>query len=165
LSAARRWLALAAALLAMLLAPTAPLAAATTGGAGTDGQPTLPTIALTLVTASGRHKYSVELARTPAQQEAGLMYRKAMARNRGMLFPFDPPRPVGFWMENTILSLDLIFIDAGGKVAQIAANAKPFSRDIIGRNAPTAAVLELVAGEAARIGLRPGDRAEFKLPK
>lgn len=149
-----------AALLALLMLSAAPAMAVSS-----DGQPALPTIPLTLVTASGKHKYTVELARTAEQQSAGMMFRKAMARNRGMLFPFEPPRPVAFWMENTVLSLDLVFINPDGRVGKIAARATPFSRDMINRYEATAAVLELIAGEAARIGLRPGDRAIYTLPR
>lgn len=154
-----------AALLALLVLAVAPLVAANAAQVSSDGQPTLPSIPLTLVTASGKHKYTVELATTSEQQAAGLMFRKAMARNHGMLFPFNPPRPVAFWMENTVLSLDLVFINADSTVGKIAPNAMPFSRDMINRYEPTAAVLELIAGEAARIGLRPGDRAVFTLPR
>ena len=154
-----------AALLALLMLAVVPAGAVAAAQVSSDGQPTLPSIPLTLVTSGGKFKYTVELARTAEQQSAGLMFRKAMARNRGMLFPFNPPRPVAFWMENTVLSLDLIFLNADGTVGKIAPNAKPFSRDMINRYEPTAAVLELVAGEAARIGLRPGDRAVFALPR
>ena len=82
-----------------------------------------------------------------------------------MLFPFATARVMTFWMENTWLPLDLVFIGDDGKVAGIAADAKPMSRDIISSQVPARAVLELNGGEAARIGLRPGDMVSYKLPK
>lgn len=131
----------------------------------TAAQPQLATVPLTLATATGKHRYHVEVAATPDQQEIGLMFRRKMAEGHGMLFPFDPPRVANFWMENTVLSLDLVFVAPDRTVRRIAANAKPYSRDIIESGGETAAVLELVAGEAARIGLRPGDKVDYKLPR
>jgi uncharacterized membrane protein (UPF0127 family) len=131
----------------------------------TTAQPQLALMPLVLVTATGKHRYQVELAATADQQEIGLMFRRKMAPDRGMLFPFDPPRTVNFWMENTILPLDLVFVAPDRTVLNIAAHAKPYSRDIIGSTGTAAAVLELNAGEAARIGLRPGDKVDYKLPR
>ncbi len=117
----------------------------------------LATVPVTLVTAKGRHAYTIEMAATPAQQECGLMYRKAMKRNVGMMFPFDPPRRATFWMENTPLPLDLIFVAPDDTVLSVAPG-KPYSRDIIDSQGVSAAVIELNAGEAKRIGLKPGDK-------
>lgn len=148
-------------LLALLLgAPLAPAAALPLGQA----QAELRRVPLTLVTATGQHRYSVEIAATPDQQQRGLMFRTRMTRAQGMIFPFVPPRPASFWMENTVLPLDLVFIGADRRVLNIAANAKPFSRDFIPSTGDAAAVLELNAGEAARIGLRPGDAVQYRLP-
>lgn len=127
-------------------------------------QAELPRTKLTLEADRGRHKYSVEVAATPEQQERGLMFRTRMAANQGMIFPFAPPRPASFWMENTILPLDIVFIGADSRVLNVAANAKPYSRDLIQSAGVAAAVLELNAGEAARIGLKPGDRVRYTLP-
>ncbi len=118
----------------------------------------LKTQKLRLETASGTHHYTLEIAATEAQQECGLMFRKVMARKRGMVFPMNPPRRATFWMENTVLPLDLIFVGPDDRVLSIAANAKPFSRDILDAGGLTSAVIELNAGEAARIGLKAGDR-------
>ena len=111
----------------------------------------------TFVTAKGKFRYDLEVAATPAQQECGLMYRKAMPRKVGMLFPFDPARRATFWMENTVLPLDLIFVDADNRVLNVAPGT-PFSRELIDSAGVTASVIELNAGEARRIGLKPGDK-------
>jgi uncharacterized membrane protein (UPF0127 family) len=86
------------------------------------------------------------------------MFRTVLKRSHGMLFPFDAPRPAAFWMKNTLISLDLIFIRADGTIARIAAEAKPESLDLIQSGEPVAAVLEIGAGEAARLGIAEGDR-------
>ena len=85
------------------------------------------------------------------------MYRKVMPRSVGMDFPMSPPRPASFWMENTILPLDLVFIGPDGRVVSVG-HGKPFARDLIDSGGITARVIELNAGEAARIGLKPGDK-------
>ncbi len=144
----------------LLAAPVVPAAALEVIGA----QPTLARIPLTLSTRGGTRRYSVEVAATPLQQELGLMFRTRMGAHEGMIFPFAPPRPASFWMENTILPLDLVFIGANGRVLNIAADAKPYSRDLIWSSGAAAAVLELNAGEAARAGLRAGDAVTYKLP-
>ncbi len=127
-------------------------------------QPPLPKIKVTLIVGRDKRRYDAELARTPAQQSAGLMFRRSMARDQGMIFPFATPQPVSFWMENTILPLDIVFIGPDRRILNIAADAKPFSKNFVYSAGPTAAVLELNAGEAARIGLRPGDKVEYTLP-
>lgn len=144
----------AAAALAIAAAPAAAPAAAACPNAGLKTRP------VAFVTATGRHRYSLEVAASPAEQQCGLMYRTAMPQKIGMIFPFTPPRPATFWMENTPLSLDLIFVAPDDRVLNIAAGATPQSRDLIASNGVTAAVIELNAGEAARIGLKPGDRVE-----
>ncbi len=147
--------------LALLCAvPLAPAVALEIGTA----QPQLRQVPLTLETATGRHRYAVEVAATAEQQQRGMMFRARMARDRGMLFPFDPPRAASFWMENTILPLDLVFIGADGRVLNVAADAVPYSRAFIDSAGEAAAVLELNAGEAAKIGLKAGDRVRYKLP-
>jgi uncharacterized membrane protein (UPF0127 family) len=148
--------------LALLFALAAsPLAAATTLTPALPDCPNhgLAQVPLTFVTAKGRYSYRLDVAATPAQQECGLMYRKTMPRDVGMVFPFDPPRPTSFWMENTVLPLDLVFVGPDGRVVSVG-HGKPFARDIIDSGGITARVVELNAGEAARIGLKPGDRAQ-----
>ena len=125
--------------------------------------PPLVTIPLTLTARGKAHSYRVEVARTADEQARGLMQRALMARGHGMIFPFDPPREAGFWMEGTILPLDLIFVAPGGTVLRVAADARPFDRTVLPSGGVVVAVLELKAGEATRIGLRPGDRVGYRL--
>lgn len=103
----------------------------------------------------------LEVARTPRQQQIGLMYRTTLADNRGMLFPFNPPQPVSFWMKNTKIPLDMIFIREG-RVQAIAANVPPCKADPCPSYGPQNAiidhVLELRGGRAAQLGLKAGDR-------
>src|SRR3546814_8813426 len=110
-----------------------------------------------------RHDYKVEVARTAEEQARGLMYRRSMATDHGMLFPFSPPRQATFWMANTYIPLDMVFISPDGTIESIIANAKPKStrmRPSLGR---VSAVLELNGGEAARIGAKAGDRVIYDL--
>ncbi len=120
---------------------------------------------LEIVTSSGSHKFSVEVMRTDEQRARGLMHRRFMAQDRGMLFDFKREEPVSMWMKNTYLSLDMVFIDKSGKVVNIAENTEPLSERIIPSAGPVLAVLELNAGTARRIGLKPGDRLRHSLFK
>jgi uncharacterized protein len=117
----------------------------------------LATVPVTFHTAKGKFTYQLDVAATPGQQECGLMYRKTMPRGVGMDFPMKPPRSVSFWMENTVLPLDLVFVGPDSRVVSVG-HGKPFARDLIDSGGITARVIELNAGEAARIGLKPGDR-------
>ena len=115
----------------------------------------------TLVIQAGggqRHRFEVEVARTPEEHERGLMFRDAMAPDHGMLFDFADPQPVAFWMKNTKLPLDMLFIGADGRVTGIKTDATPYSEDPIPSPGPVRAVLEVNAGTARRLGIRPGDR-------
>jgi uncharacterized membrane protein (UPF0127 family) len=108
----------------------------------------------------------LEVARTSQQQQMGLMYRTSLAANRGMLFSFDPPRPVSFWMKNTKIPLDMIFLGEG-KVKAIAANVPPCTADPCPSYGPQNTiiidqVIELRAGRAAELGLKAGDRVSIK---
>lgn len=118
---------------------------------------------LAIVTASGTHEFSVEVMRTPAELEKGLMYRRFMPEDRGMLFDFKTERPVMMWMKNTYLPLDMVFIAKSGKVVGLAENAEPMSERIIPSGAPAYGVLEVNAGTAAKIGLKVGDEVHNSL--
>ncbi len=118
-------------------------------------------VSLEIRSAERSHRFRVELAETPAQQTRGLMHRTSLPRNGGMLFPFPFPRVATFWMKNTLIPLDLIFIRADGRIAGIAANARPHSLEIISSGEPVAAVLEIAGGRAARLGIRPGDNVSW----
>lgn len=125
--------------------------------------PALATVPLSLAASGQTHRYTVEVARTAVEQARGLMVRKTMRRGHGMLFPMSPPRDAAFWMEGTVLPLDIIFIAPDLTVRRIAADAVPFDRTELPSGGPVVAVLELNAGEAARIGLRPGDKVSYRL--
>ena len=114
--------------------------------------------ALRIVTASGTHPFQVEIASDERSRETGLMNRRYMAPNHGMLFEFDADDPQAFWMKNTYIPLDMIFISRTGIVTHIVANAEPLSETMIPSGGPCAAVLELNGGTAASIGLKVGDR-------
>jgi hypothetical protein len=108
-------------------------------------------------TSSGSYPFGVWIAANDLDRERGLMHVRELPAGRGMLFLFDPPRFVAFWMKNTFVPLDLVFIDAAGTIIHIVADARPHSLDPIASRGLAASVLELAAGTAARIGLRPGD--------
>ena len=116
---------------------------------------------LTIRSAGGVHRFDVEIARTEQEQARGLMYRTALPENGGMLFPFDPPRPASFWMKNTPLPLDMLFIRADGSIARIAAETVPYSLDQVASGEPVAAVLEIAGGAAAAAGIEEGDQVSW----
>jgi uncharacterized membrane protein (UPF0127 family) len=120
---------------------------------------------LTIVTASGRHTFEVELADNDASRAQGLMYRRSLAPDRGMLFDFKRVEPISMWMQNTYVSLDMLFIRPDGTIARVATNAEPLSTRTIPSGEPVLAVLEVVAGTAARLGIKPGDKVEHPLFK
>lgn len=114
---------------------------------------------LTIATAAGgRHRFTIEIAATPAERAQGLMFREEMAPDHGMLFDFHTEQDVSFWMRNTPLSLDMIFIDGRGGIVRIARDTTPFSEAAIPSRRPVRAVLEVLAGTAARLGIAEGDR-------
>jgi len=113
---------------------------------------------LQIVTATGAHDFQVEIARDEASRARGLMDRRFMPPDHGMLFEFEREAPEAFWMKDTYIPLDMIFISQSGVVTHIVANAEPLSERSIPSGAPCMAVLELNGGAAARIGLKVGDR-------
>ena len=112
---------------------------------------------LSIMTSDGTVSFSVELALTPEDRASGLMFRRSMAADHGMLFRFERSRPVMMWMKNTPLSLDMLFIARDGTVVSIASHTTPFSTDRITSGEPASAVLELLGGSAERLGIAPGD--------
>jgi hypothetical protein len=144
------------ALLGLLVA--AALAPATPGSAkGLREEP------LEIVTATGRVRFVVEIADNDLTRTKGLMHRKSMAPDRGMLFDFKTPREVAFWMRNTYIPLDLIFIQKDGRVLSIARNARPMDDTPIPSGGPVVGVLEIAGGRAAQIGVLPGDRVRHRI--
>lgn len=114
---------------------------------------------LWIETAGGaRYRFEIELAVTPEQQAIGLMNRAEMASNAGMLFVFDPVRPVSFWMKNTLISLDMLFIGADGRIVNIGARTEPLSLASVPSDGPVGAVLEINGGLSAMLGIQPGDK-------
>ena len=119
-------------------------------------------IPLTIQSAGKSHRFTVEIAATPREQQTGMMYRRSLAPDRGMLFPYSPPVPVGFWMKDTFIPLDMVFIRADGTIARIAT-AVPHSLESVSSIEPIVAVLEIAGGRAAELGLREGDRVTYTL--
>ncbi len=113
---------------------------------------------LTIETGTGPHHVAVEVMRTREELERGLMFRRQMAADHGMLFDFGSPQPVTMWMKNTYLPLDMVFIAADGRVVSVKQNAEPLSEATIFSGGTVLGVLELNAGTAARIGVKAGDR-------
>ena len=113
---------------------------------------------LEIVTSTGRHAFQVEIADNDATRERGLMDRRFMAADHGMLFEFDREAPVSFWMKNTYIPLDMLFIRGDGRIARIAENTEPLSERNIPSGAPVRAVLEVIGGTAKKLGIAPGDR-------
>jgi len=121
----------------------------------------LKVIPLAIATKTGRHEFRVELALSGEEQEKGLMFRTAMGADEGMIFPMDPPRMAAFWMKNTVIPLDIIFIGPNRRVLNVAANAVPYDLSPLPSAGPVSAVLELNGGRAAQLGLKPGDRVAW----
>ena len=140
-------------------------AAASTPTAGAVGQPPVGFEALEAVTPAGRTRFFVEIADTDAEREKGLMFRKEVPPDRGMLFDFKTPREVAFWMKNTLIPLDIIYIRTDGTVLSIARNTTPLSETPIPSGGPVVGVLELAGGRTGEIGLMPGDRIEHRIFK
>jgi uncharacterized protein len=113
---------------------------------------------LTIESGSGTHSFEIELAVSPEQRRQGLMFRESLDDDQGMLFDFGRTAPVTMWMRNTLIPLDMLFIDAEGRIARIAADTEPLSDATIGSGGPVRAVLELAAGTSADLGIAVGDQ-------
>lgn len=118
---------------------------------------------LTIHSASGPHRFNVELADTPEKRSVGLMHRPAMAADSGMLFDFKTDGQVTMWMRNTVIPLDMLFITRDGRIANIAERTVPFSETTIPSKGPVRAVLELNGGTSARLKIRAGDRVDHPM--
>ena len=126
-----------------------------------QAQTGLQQVPVTIRSVTGEHRFTAQVARSPAEQATGLMYRSSLAPDEGMIFPYDPPQEVGFWMKNTLIPLDMIFIRADGTIARISANTKPMSLEPYSSGEPVAAVIELRGGRAAELGIKAGDRVDW----
>lgn len=159
--ARRALIAVASALACAGAACAAPPAAKTCAGGQAELRPLQP---LALATQKGRFSFSVEYADSPIERDAGLMCRRSLAADRGMLFDFGRPAGgVAFWMRNTLIPLDIIFIRPDGRVLSIARNTRPLDETPVPAGGPVRAVLELAGGRAAEIGLLPGDRVDHRI--
>lgn len=115
------------------------------------------------IVARGHHdRFEVWIANTPLRQEQGLMFVRDLPASQGMLFPQDSPQVAHFWMKNTYIPLDMVFVGADGRIAKIIANARPFSLDVLSSDVPVIAVLEIAGGEAKQLGIGVGDRVSWK---
>jgi uncharacterized protein len=115
---------------------------------------------LEIVSKTGVHAFSVELATNDAERSRGLMFRKELPDGHGMLFDFERDQPVSFWMHNTYISLDMIFIRNDGRILRIAESTQPLSDRLIPSGGPVRAVLEVIGGTARKLGIEAGDRVD-----
>jgi uncharacterized membrane protein (UPF0127 family) len=163
----RRILVLAALGAALVATPTyayqaKPRPAAPSSSLGT-AKPTARLDTVEILTSRGSARFTVELAITPAEQQRGLMFRKSLAPDRGMLFPYSKPQRAAFWMKNTLIPLDIIYIAPNGRVLSIARNAVPHDETPIPSGGVVGGVLEIAGGRAAQLGILPGDRVLNKI--
>lgn len=133
------------------------LVCAFAAGAGLPAQ-ALPISSIVIDTPHGPARFKVEVAADDASRDNGLMYRKHLSRDAGMWFDFHRDLFVAFWMKNTPLPLDMIFIRSDGTISSVAPNAVPYSTSEIQSQEPIRAVLEINGGEAAALGIAPGER-------
>jgi uncharacterized protein len=152
---------LGVAALAVIMGACAPQAAEPVSGASVG--PDAPTEVLTIDTAQGPVRFNVEIADDEAERNHGLMNRPPLPDDRGMLFDFPEPEMASFWMRNTPSSLDIIFIGVDGRILNIADHTTPFSDDPVRAVGMTRGVLEIRAGRAEELGIRPGDRVRHRI--
>jgi len=148
----RRLLVAVLALLILSLAPARPIAAQQLQQ-------------LEIASKTGVHIFGVEMAVTPEEQARGLMFRRELPDMQGMLFDFHREQPTSFWMKNTYIPLDMIFIRGDGRIQRIEENTVPLSEALVPANGPVTAraVLEVIAGTARKLGLAPGDRVKHPI--
>lgn len=137
--------------------PTAPIAGTAVGPVPAGFEE------LTVVTAKGRARFFVEIADTEPKRQQGMMFRKTAPADRGMLFDFKRPQPAAFWMKNTLIPLDIIYVQEDGTILSIARNATPLSEAPIPSGGVILGVLELAGGRAEEIGALPGDKVEHRI--
>ncbi len=155
-----------AALLALAACSPQPAQSSSPAAAAEASQPMHPVSGLEVipltVTQEGKvYRFKVEVASSPEEQARGLMFRREMAPDEGMLFPRTPPDLASFWMKNTVIPLDIIFIGSDRRIINIEANAEPYSLEPRRSAGLTVAVLELNGGRAAELGIEPGARVDW----
>ena len=134
-----------------------------TAATPTATKPEAPLEALTIDTAKGRVDLMVEIADDEAERQRGLMYRTSLAPDRGMLFHFPDAAPRAFWMKNTYIPLDIIYIGPGGRIISIAAMTEPFNESPVPSKGAASGVLEIYGGRAAELGIEVGDRVHHRI--
>ncbi len=132
--------------------------------AGATDAIALPIETIVIDSQKGPQKFRVEVASDQKSKEQGLMFRRYLPSNAGMIFTFSKPEMVIFWMKNTFIPLDILFVRPDGKVSSIAANAEPLSLKSIPSDEPVLAVIELNGGRARALGIKPGDRVHAPTP-
>jgi uncharacterized protein len=141
------------------------LLAALALGVGAGGSawaaPKLETVEV--VASRGRARFQVEIAATLAEQKRGLMFRKSLAPDRGMLFTYKRPQPAAYWMKNTLIPLDIIYIQPDGRILSIVRNARPHDETPLPSGGLVLGVLEIAGGRAAQLGILPGDRVLHRI--
>lgn len=145
-----------------LLAASAACQTSAVGSAATAQTAIVP---LEIRTSAGPLKFKVEVARTADEQTRGLMFRASLPEFGGMIFPLVPPRVASFWMKDTIIPLDIIFIRSDGTIARIAANTIPYDLTPVTSGEPVVAVLEIAGGRAEALGIAENDKVIWKQPK
>jgi uncharacterized membrane protein (UPF0127 family) len=136
-------------------------AAAPAAEASVHPESGLAVIPLTIEHAGRKLTFRVELARSSMEQARGLMFRTRMGADEGMIFPMEPPRLASFWMKNTVIPLDIIFVGRDGSILNIADNARPYDETPLTSAGLVKGVLELNAGRAGALGIAPGDRVTW----
>ena len=147
---------------ALALALALPMAACSSDARNASEDAGVATIPVTITMAGRAHAFNVEVARTDAEQDRGLMFRTSLPADGGMLFPFQKPRIGSFWMKNTLIPLDMIFIRADGSIDRIAENTIPESLEPVVSGGEVSAVLELAGGTAARLGIDESAKVTWK---
>jgi uncharacterized protein len=122
----------------------------------------LAQVMLCVTTAKKTHVFTTEVARTSAEQAKGMMFRTEMADNTAMLFPFPDPKPASFWMKNTVIPLDIIFVRPNGTIESIAENTIPYSTEPVLSGEAVGAVLEIRGGLSAELGISAGDKVAWQ---
>ena len=153
----RVWLAL------VLAVGLAAAGAVAPGPSRAQDRPDFARSTVTIETKHGKHVFKVEMAVTPRELAYGLMFRRKMPLDEGMLLVYDPPEQASIWMKNTILPLDIVFIDPKGRIESIFHGAKPHSLEAMPSKGVVGAVLELNAGVVRILGIEPGDIVRHKL--
>ncbi len=165
MNSTRKWLAMVTLAIAGTVAACSPQAAEqvpepTSAAPSTHAESGLKVIPVTVTTDSGSHVFMSEVAETREAQARGLMFRTEMGADEGMIFPYDPAQQLGFWMRNTVLPLDIIFIGPDSRILNIAEGV-PYNESSVYSDGPAIGVLELNQGRAEELGIGPGDMVEW----